>query len=172
MRRQVAAAGSAAFFVAGPGTVAVLVPWLIGGWRVMGPAQTWAAVPVRVVAVALMAAGAAVLVHAFTRFVAEGLGTPIPAAPPERLVVGGLFRYVRNPMYVALIAANAGQALLFWQPWLVAYTLLVTALPMAFVHWYEEPKLRRLFGADYDEYRANVPGWWPRLHPWHPGGST
>jgi protein-S-isoprenylcysteine O-methyltransferase Ste14 len=169
MRRSVAAAGSAAFFVVAPGSVVVLVPWAISGWRVMGPSAAWAAVPVRIVAAVLIAAGAAVLLHAFARFAVEGLGTPLPAAPPERLVVGGLFRYVRNPMYVALIAATAGQALLFWQPWLAAYCLLVAALPMAFVHWYEEPKLRGTFGAAYEEYRANVPGWWPRLRPWQPG---
>lgn len=168
MRGSVAAVGSAAFFVAGPGTVAVLVPWAISGWRVAGPEPLWAAIPVRLVAAVLIAAGAAVLVHAFYRFATEGRGTPIPAAPPGHLVVGGLFRYVRNPMYVAIIAANAGQALLFWQLRLVWYCLAVTLVPMAFVRWYEEPKLRREFGADYDEYRANVPGWLPRLRPWEP----
>lgn len=169
MRTSVAAWGSAAFFVVAPGTVTVLIPWLISGWRIEGPGPAWAAIPVRVVAAVLIAAGAAVAIQAFVRFVTEGRGTPLPAAPPGRLVVGGMFRYVRNPMYVALTAVNAGQALLFWQPALVGYTLAALLLPMAFVHWYEEPKLRRTFGADYDEYRDHVPGWWPRLRPWEPG---
>lgn len=168
MRRSVAVAGSTAFFVVAPGSVAALFPWLISRWRVEGPAATWAAIPVRVVAAVLIAAGGAVLLHAFYRFVVEGLGTPLPAAPPERLVIGGLFRYVRNPMYVALIAVSAGQTLLFWQLGLLWYTLAITAIPMIFVRVYEEPKLHRTFGASYDDYRANVPGWFPRLTPWHP----
>lgn len=169
MRTSVAAVGSAAFFVAAPGTVTVLLPWLISGWRIAGPDPLWAAIPVRVVAGVLIAAGAAVLVQAFVRFVTEGRGTPLPAAPPGELVVGGLFRYVRNPMYVAIVAVNAGQALLFWQIGLVWYCLATLLVPMAFVRWYEEPNLRNRFGAAYDEYRAHVPGWWPRLRPWQPG---
>lgn len=169
MRRSVAAAGSAVFFVAAPGTVAVLLPYLISRWRIDGPGPLWAAIPVRVLAVLLIAAGAAVIVQAFARFVTEGRGTPLPAAPPGRLVVGGMFRYVRNPMYVAIVAVNTGQALLFWQLGLAWYALATLLVPMVFVRVYEEPKLRRTFGADYDEYRAHVPGWWPRLRPWEPG---
>jgi protein-S-isoprenylcysteine O-methyltransferase Ste14 len=87
-------------------------------------------------------------------------------APPERLVVGGAYRHVRNPMYVALEGAILGQALLLGRPVLLLYAA-ATAVPfVTFVRLYEEPKLLRLFGEDYEEYRRNVPGWFPRLRPW------
>ena len=92
MNKRAAAFGSAAFFVLGPGTVAGLVPWLITRWELRPPVPYW------VVGVALVAAADAVLAHAFSRFVAEGVGTPVPAAAPDRLVVGGPYRHVRNPM--------------------------------------------------------------------------
>src|SRR5690349_6195543 len=103
MRRPAAAAGSAVFFALAPGTVAALIPWWLTGWRPGAPLTHW--LPLRILGGVLVVAGFAVLAHAFTRFVVEGLGTPAPVAPPERLVVGGLYRYVRNPMYLALVAA-------------------------------------------------------------------
>ncbi|NRQ37623.1 isoprenylcysteine carboxylmethyltransferase family protein [Nonomuraea sp. NN258] len=168
MRRTPAAVFSAVFFAAAPGTAAVLVPWLISRWEVRDPLPAWLMLPVRVAGVLLVLAGLAVLVDAFVRFVVEGLGTPLPAAPPERLVIGGLYRHVRNPMYVGVFAAVIGQAMLFGDPWLLAYFAGLTIPVWSFVHWYEEPTLRAKFGADYDQYRARVPGWWPRLHPYRP----
>lgn len=171
MRRTRAALGSAIFFAAAPGTVAGVLPWWITGWRLRDPLPatlSWAVVPVRLTGAVLVAASAAVLLHAFARFVREGLGTPAPVAPTRHLVVGGLYRYVRNPMYVAVLVAVGGQVLLFGQPVLILY-FVAAAVPMvAFVRWYEEPTLRRTFGANYDTYRANVPGWWPRLRPYRP----
>ena len=116
----------------------------------------------------LLVLGVAGLVQAFARFVVEGLGTPSPLAPTERLVVGGWYRYVRNPMYVAVVTAIVGQALWFGQPVLLGYAALVWAVVAAFVRWYEEPNLTRRFGDDYRVYRAAVPGWIPRLRPWDP----
>src|SRR3954470_15667253 len=95
MRR--AAAGTALFLVVAPGVVAGLVPWLLTGWDASDP---WP--PLQVMGGLLIAAGVGVLLHAFARFVTEGLGTPAPVAPTEQLVVGGLYRYVRNPMYLAV----------------------------------------------------------------------
>jgi protein-S-isoprenylcysteine O-methyltransferase Ste14 len=159
MRKGPAAAGSAVFFALAPGVVAGLVPWLLTGWRPGRPlADLW---PLRALGAALVVAGAAVLVHAFTRFVVEGLGTPAPVAPPANLVVGGLYRYVRNPMYLAVIAAIVGQALLLWRFALLWYALAAAIAVAAFVHWYEEPTLRRQFGRQYEEYRRAVPGWRP-----------
>jgi protein-S-isoprenylcysteine O-methyltransferase Ste14 len=89
-------------------------------------------------------------------------------APPERLVVGGAYRHLRNPMYVALLAIIAGQALLLGQPVLLLYTAALWLFAAAIVRWVEEPGLRRRFGADYDAYRRAVPAWWPRLRPWSP----
>jgi protein-S-isoprenylcysteine O-methyltransferase Ste14 len=116
----------------------------------------------------VVVAGAIVLVHSFARFVTEGLGTPAPVAPTERLVVGGLYRYVRNPMYLAVGATIVGQALLLGQLVLLLYAAAFGLTVLAFVRWYEEPGLRRRFGSKYEAYREAVPGWRPRRRPWKP----
>ena len=170
MRRSVAAAGSAVFFALAPGIVAGLVPGWLVGWRMRHP-EPYGIAP-RVAGVALVVAGAAVLVHAFARFAREGLGTPAPVAPTERLVVGGLYRHVRNPMYVAVVATILGQALLLAQPVLLAYAAAVALAVVVFVRVYEEPTLRRRYGEQYAAYREAVPGWWPRLRPWRPDGES
>jgi protein-S-isoprenylcysteine O-methyltransferase Ste14 len=166
VRRSAAATGSAVFFAAAPGTVAGLIPWALTGWRLREPLTTWA--PLRVVGIVLIAAGTAVLVHAFTRFVVQGLGTPAPVAPTRHLVVTGLYRYLRNPMYVAVVAAIVGQALLLWQPVLLPYAAVIAVAFIVFVLGYEQPTLQRQFGASYEAYRRAVPAWWPRLRPWRP----
>jgi protein-S-isoprenylcysteine O-methyltransferase Ste14 len=104
------------------------------------------------------------------RFVVEGFGTPAPIAAPERLVVGGVYRHVRNPMYVAVLAAIVGQALLLGRLGLLLYAATVWLIAAAFVHWCEEPTLTRRFGTDYEAYRCAVPAWWPRLRSWRPSG--
>jgi protein-S-isoprenylcysteine O-methyltransferase Ste14 len=159
--RARAAAGSLVFLLLAPGVTAGLVPWLLTGWDSTGPAPA-----LRAVGIALIAAGLAVLLHAFARFVLEGIGTPAPVAPTERLVVGGLYRHLRNPMYVAVAATIVGQALLLGRPLLLAYAALFLAVTAAFVHFYEEPVLSRRFGEQYERYRRAVPGWWPRLRAW------
>jgi protein-S-isoprenylcysteine O-methyltransferase Ste14 len=158
MRRSRSIAGSALFFAVAPGVVAGVVPYALTGWDAQ-PAAT----VVRVAGVVLLAAGVPVLVHAFVRFVVEGAGTPAPVAPTERLVVGGLYRYVRNPMYVAVDAVIVGQALLLNQPVLYVYAAVAALTMAAFVHLYEEPTLARRYGADYERYRRQVPGWMPRF---------
>jgi protein-S-isoprenylcysteine O-methyltransferase Ste14 len=165
MRRLMAAAGSLVFFVVAPGVVAGLVPWWLTGWRVLQPLPYWA--PLRVAGVILLAGGAFVLAEAFARFVTEGLGTPAPVAPTDRLVVGGMYRYVRNPMYLAVVATITGQALALGQPALLLYAAAVGAATWAFARWYEEPALARRFGAQYETYRRAVPAWWPRPTAWH-----
>jgi protein-S-isoprenylcysteine O-methyltransferase Ste14 len=126
------------------------------------------AAPLRWLGVVLVVAGAAVLVVAFARFVTEGSGTPSPVAPTESLVVGGLYRHVRNPMYLAVVAVIVGQALTLGRPVLLAYAGAVWVVVAAFVRWYEEPTLARTFGPAYEEYRRAVPGWRPRLRAWWP----
>jgi protein-S-isoprenylcysteine O-methyltransferase Ste14 len=162
VRRPAAAAGSALFFTLAPGIVAGLAPGLLTGWWEGGP--WWG--PLRVAGFVLAGAGAVVLVHAFARFVVEGLGTPAPVAPTEHLVVGGLYRHVRNPMYVAVTAAIAGQALITGSVTLVIYGAAVWAACAAFVRLHEEPALSRRYGARYDAYRRAVPAWLPRRWPW------
>lgn len=153
---------SAIWFVLAPGLAAGLVPWLITGWHATG---LWP--PLRVLGALLILIGSAVTVYAFTQFVREGFGSPLPLAAPERLVVGGLFRYVRNPMYLASMAVIGGQALLLGRIELLWYTIAVIVCEFTFVQAYEQPNLRRRFGAQYEEYLRAVPGWWPRLTPWH-----
>ena len=161
--------GSLVFLVLAPGVVAGVVPWWLTGWEVREPLPYWAAL--RVAGVLLIAAGVVVLLHAFVRFVVEGLGTPAPVAPTERLVVGGLYRYVRNPMYLAVAATIVGQALALGQLILLPYAAAFAVAVAAFVHWYEEPTLRRQFGEQYEAYRHAVPAWWPRRTPWEAGSS-
>jgi protein-S-isoprenylcysteine O-methyltransferase Ste14 len=163
VRRLEAAAGSAVFLLVAPGVVAGLVPWLLTDWDSTDPP-----VIVAVLGAVLIVAGVAVLIHAFARFVLEGGGTPAPVAPTERLVVGGLYRHVRNPMYVAVGATIVGQALLLGRPGLLAYAALFWLVVAAFVHGYEEPTLSARYGEEYAAYRRAVPAWWPRLRPWSP----
>ena len=163
--RRRAAVGSALFFLAAPGVVAGLVPWWLTGYR-LTPSPPWL-LGLRVgVGVLLVLAGLAVLVRAFVRFVAEGHGTPAPVAPPETLVVGGAYRYVRNPMYVAVVTCLIGQAVIFGSLKLDVYTVLIWLAMAAFVRWYEEPALLDRFGPSYSTYRRAVRAWIPRVHPW------
>ncbi len=111
-------------------------------------------------------AGVGVLLHAFARFALEGIGTPAPVAPTQHLVVGGLYRFVRNPMYLAVCATIAGQALILGRPALLAYAAAFGAVVAAFVRAYEEPTLTARYGRRYEDYRRAVPGWWPRRRPW------
>jgi protein-S-isoprenylcysteine O-methyltransferase Ste14 len=156
--RAKAAIGSAVFLLIAPGIVAGLVPWWLTRWEVEH--ELWT--PLRVAGGALTAVSAGVLLHSFGRFVVEGIGTPAPVAPTERLVRGGLYRYVRNPMYLGAIV---GQALLLGRVELLIYAGVIQLIFVAFVHWYEEPTLRKQFGNDYDTYRQAVPAWIPRRRP-------
>jgi protein-S-isoprenylcysteine O-methyltransferase Ste14 len=160
---------STGFFVVAPGTVVGLIPWLITRWRFRTPLPGWTAA--RVVGAVLVVAGLVAPASAFAEFVKAG-GTPIPLAPTEHLVVSGFNRHVRNPMYLGLLLAILGQALLFGNVRLLAYAVAVWAAPAAFVRWYEEPTLIRQFGAEYEMYRRAVPAWRPRLHPWTPGAES
>jgi protein-S-isoprenylcysteine O-methyltransferase Ste14 len=161
VERARAAAGSLAFLFVAPGVVAGLVPWLLTGWE----SRSFPSLPVRVLGAFLLIAGIAVLLHAFARFVVEGVGTPAPVAPTEQLVVGGLYRYVRNPMYLAVAAAIVGQALLLGRFELLLYATVFLVVVVAFVRGYEEPTLARRYGEEYEAYRKGVPGWLPRRRP-------
>jgi protein-S-isoprenylcysteine O-methyltransferase Ste14 len=158
--------GSGLFLLAGPGLEAGVAPWLVV--EAAGGSLWPEAVVPRVVGALLMAAGLVVILDAFRRFVADGRGTPSPMAPPRRLVVVGAYRHVRHPMYVATAVVIAGEGLLFARPVLLACAV-VYAITMALLsRLREEPVLTARFGDDYDAYRREVPGWWPRLRPWDP----
>jgi protein-S-isoprenylcysteine O-methyltransferase Ste14 len=118
----------------------------------------------------LLALGAIGLLDSFGRFAMQGVGTPAPVFPTRHLVVTGLYRYVRNPMYVAVTCTILGQGLILGNIELLEYGALVWLLFHLFVLVYEEPTLRASFGPEYTAYCAEVPRWFPRLTPWtsHP----
>src|SRR3984885_8180747 len=163
MKRASAIFGSAIFLVVAPGTLAIYLPWAVTRWRFAPP--LFGVFSCRIIGALLIAAGLPILLDSFARFAIQGLGTPAPIAPPQRLVVTGLYRWVRNPMYVAVSLLIFGQGLLFGSARLLQYGLLVWLVFFAFVVLYEEPALSRKFGKEYEEYCVQVPRWIPRRKP-------
>ena len=148
--------GTVVFVAVVPGTVVVGMPWWLTGWRLAG----WTLA--RVAGVALVVAATPLFLSFLSRFVVEGRGTPAPIAPTEHLVVGGPYRWTRNPGYIAVVGMLIGQALLFGSAAVLAYAGLIALAFHTFVLFYEEPTLRRTFGAEYDAYCRRVPRWLPR----------
>lgn len=143
----------------GPGIVLVVLPaWFTGLRVVPGWNQTTGWV--------LIVVGLVPLLESILRFVFVGRGTLMPAVPTEHLVVSGLYRFVRNPMYVGVLTALAGETLLFWSRHMVIELTVAAAVMDIFVRFYEEPKLMRTYGNEYRIYRQNVGRWFPRLTPW------
>jgi len=167
MRRTRSVVGTVLFLLLAPGTVAGLVPWWISGWKFEPPLLgiAWT----RWLGVALMAAGAPALLDSFARFALQGLGTPAPVLPTSRLVVTGLYRRVRNPMYLGVVTVVLGQGLLIGSARVLGYGVWLWLIFHLFVLGYEEPTLERSFGTEYDRFCRNVPRWIPRLRPWRPG---
>jgi len=146
----------------GPALVLVLLPWYITHFRIPDGQS-----PALIVAsTALMILGLIPLVESIGRFIVVGRGTLMPAVPTERLVVSGLYRHVRNPMYIGVITTLAGEALLFRSRHMLVYLATVWLLMHTFVCLYEEPRLARTFGDEFQRFRKNVPRWVPRLRPW------
>lgn len=162
--RAAALRGSLLFFFVAPVTVAGYVPWRFTRWESEPPLFDGAAS--RWLGAFFVACGAAMVIECFARFSIKGIGTPAPVAPTRHLVVSGLYRHVRNPMYVGVVLAILGQALWFGSSALLQYAALLWVGFFLFVLAYEEPALRRQFGAEYEGYRAQVPRWLPRLKPW------
>lgn len=166
MTRAQSVLASLVFTVVVPGTVAGLVPWLMTGWHrasdLFGIPGIWAG---GIVSIAL---GIPVLLSAIYKFATDGLGTPAPMAPTKHLVVSGPHRFVRNPMYIAVVAIILGQALVLGQPALLWYAGIVALATAAFAHLYEEPTLARQFGDEYARYRQSVHAWLPRITPYRP----
>lgn len=168
-RRVLAVAGSAIFFFIAPMTVAGILPWWITRCQNSGALGNSAIL--RVLGVLLILAGLIVLLDSFARFAMEGLGTPAPVFPTRRLVVRGLYRYVRNPMYVAVIVILLGQALFFENFRLLEYSATVWILFHLFVLAYEEPTLCSRYGDEYRIFCDHVPRWIPRVRPWDDSAS-
>jgi protein-S-isoprenylcysteine O-methyltransferase Ste14 len=164
VRRFFAAVGSTLFFILAPCSVAGLVPWWISRWSIRPPLL--GLVPLRFAGGALILAALPVLLDCFVRFAIEGLGTPAPVFPTKHLVMTGWYRYVRNPMYVAVVFAILGQGLIFGNARVLAYGAIAWLFFHLFVLLYEEPVLRATFGEEYRLYCAHVSRWIPRLTPW------
>jgi len=147
----------------GPGPLGGLGPWLITHWRVEDPLLGIKAL--RGVGVALIALGIPCLIESIVRFVRIGRGTLVPVMPTEHLVVTGLYRYVRNPMYVGVVSLIVGQALLFGSAGTLLYAAAVGTGFHLFVLLYEEPTMRRTYGPAYESYCRHVRRWLPRLPP-------
>ena len=169
MRKGTALIGSAIFLLIAPGTLAVYIPYAWTRWHLQPPLLGFSFF--RVIGVIFIAAGLPVLLDSFARFAIQGLGTPAPIAAPERLVVTGLYRHVRNPIYVAVLLLIFGQGLLFASVPLLEYGIVVWLGFFAFVFFSEEPVLRAQFGDQYREFCANVPRWLPRIMPWKPASK-
>jgi protein-S-isoprenylcysteine O-methyltransferase Ste14 len=164
IRRVLAIIGSAVFLVVAPGFVAGLVPWWISRWRVEAPFFGTALFPLA--GGLLITLGVIGLLDSFVRFAIQGVGTPAPVFPTRQLVITGLYRYVRNPMYVAVVSTILGQGLFLGSARLIEYGGLVWLLFHLFVLVYEEPTLRASFGSEYKRFCTEVPRWIPRLTPW------
>jgi protein-S-isoprenylcysteine O-methyltransferase Ste14 len=139
-----------------PGMVAVYAPLLIVRGRL--PASG----PTRAIALLLLATGGAIYGRCVWDFASFGRGTPAPIDAPKRLVVRGLYRYTRNPMYAGVMTVILGWAVLFRDPGLLLHALVFGICFHLVVVLYEEPRLQREFGREYDLYRSRVPRWLPR----------
>jgi protein-S-isoprenylcysteine O-methyltransferase Ste14 len=153
--------GTLVFVALVPGTVIGWIPYFLTGWRIGPPLLGIEAT--RWLGIALMLVGAPLFVGFLARFVVEGRGTPAPVAPTERLVVGGPFRWSRNPGYIGVVSLVLGQALLFGSFATLVYAVILALGFHTFVVLYEEPTLRSRFGAEYEAYCRDVPRWLPRL---------
>jgi protein-S-isoprenylcysteine O-methyltransferase Ste14 len=142
------------------GAGVVLLPYALTRWQSRIP--PWPAA-VQATGVALIALGGVVVAWAFAQFAAEGAGVPIPGEPNSRkITTGGPYRYVRNPLYVGSVAAITGQSLLLSRPVLLIYAAAFLAVTVFLARGIEDPALARRYGQQFEDYRRQVPGWWPR----------
>jgi len=143
----------------GPGMLLLLLPWWLTRLHVV---PGWSATAGWV----LIVVGLIPLLESTGRFIIVGRGTLVPTVPTEHLVVSGLYRYVRNPMYLGVGLSLAGEALLFWSSRVLIELTVAVAVMDIFVRFYEEPKLIRTFGREYRLYQRSVGRWLPRITPW------
>jgi protein-S-isoprenylcysteine O-methyltransferase Ste14 len=140
----------------------------IGGTKVgWGLDGAWAALPVAA-GVTLIGAGLALWYRTVKLFARVGEGTLAPWDPTRKLVVLGPYRYVRNPMITGVLAILAGEAALFGSAWVLAWAAAFFCVNATYFPRVEEPGLVERFGSEYEEYRRNVPRWFPRRTPWSP----
>ena len=161
-------------------TGAVVIPGLILWLTGPDTLGLWQSAPAArlvlpVLGGALVCLGLVLMVATIRLFVTVGQGTPAPWNPPQRLVVRGVYRYVRNPMIVGVYFLLLGEALLAASLPLLGYLVLVVIVNAVYIPLAEEPGLAKRFGEEYEVYRRNVPRWIPRLRAWPtdpPGQDT
>jgi protein-S-isoprenylcysteine O-methyltransferase Ste14 len=142
----------------GPGIVLGLGPWLITRFRIpAGEADSR-----MILGAALITIGLMPLLESIVRFVVVGRGTLMPLVPPEHLVVSGLYRYMRNPMYVGVLTVLFSESIVFRSRRILTYAIVLFVFFDLMVILYEEPALKRKFGASYEEYLKMVPRWMSR----------
>jgi protein-S-isoprenylcysteine O-methyltransferase Ste14 len=146
-----------------PGTVGVFLPLKIAGGHSSASGLAFAT------ACAFFAIATSIYLWCVWNFAVFVRGTPAPIDPPKKLIMRGLYRYTRNPMYLGVLTAILGWAILFRATTLVFYAMVVGACCHLFIVFYEEPHLQRTFGKEYDDYRAQVNRWLPK--PWHKLGA-
>jgi protein-S-isoprenylcysteine O-methyltransferase Ste14 len=146
------------FFILAPGMVAGFIPLglLRNGTQIQTGLLSYLAFPLWII-------GTAVLVWCFRDFLVKGKGTPAPIDPPKELVATGLYNYVRNPMYVGVLMVILAHFLWFGYWNLLIYAALAFIAFHSFVTLYEEPNLRKKFGAAYEDYLKRVPRWIPKF---------
>jgi protein-S-isoprenylcysteine O-methyltransferase Ste14 len=149
----------------GPAILLVYLPFWLTHFRIPANEPRWQ----ELLACVVIAAGVAPLLESAARFVRVGKGTLVPTNATQHLVVSGLYRYVRNPMYVGVATCLAAESFLFRSSAL--FVELVSALIAVhlFVCLYEEPTLARRYGQEFAEFKRNVPRWLPRITPWTTG---
>ncbi len=146
------------FLIVAPGMVAGYIPLALLRWGPQSETGFFA-----YFAFPLWLIGGIILLWSFWNFLVQGRGTPAPIDPPKELVATGFYRYVRNPMYVSILLILIGHFLWFGFWSLLAYTVLAFLATHLFVSFYEEPTLKRKFGASYENYLKRVPRWIPRF---------
>ena len=150
-----------------PGTVGVYVPWMLAAPPSRAASLGWGSW--QLVALVPLAAGGLLYLASIWEFGVRGHGTPAPIDPPRTLVVWGPYRFVRNPMYIAVALVVLGWACFFQSPSLLWYLAVVVGFFLVVVLGIEEPSLEHAFGADYEAYRSAVRRWWPG-RPFRPTG--
>jgi protein-S-isoprenylcysteine O-methyltransferase Ste14 len=148
------------FTIIVPGAIIALIPYLLlsrnpASFARIGPFQLIGLIP--------LAVGVAIYFKCAWDFASTGKGTPAPIDPPKHLVTRGLYRHVRNPIYIGVLITLLGEAWLFSSPALVVYAAIVITWQRLFVVFYEEPALKRKFGESYSNYLARTPRWIPKL---------
>ncbi len=146
------------FTIVAPGTVTALLPYFI-----LTRTHASSIGPFRYIGIPVVCLGIAIYAWCAWSFAFKGRGTPAPIDPPKKLIIEGLYRCMRNPMYVGVLTILAGEVFWFASPMLLVYAGIVAGVFHAFVRLYEEPKLQNLFGGQYTAYCNTVPRWWPRL---------